>query len=540
MENKITMCAAAIASIPQGRHYDVAVVGYGPVGVTLAGLLGRQGLSVGVFEKSREVYGVPRAVGFDHDAMRIFQRIGVAEALAPHIAPFRDAEYFGIGGRLIQRVKRIPPPYPLTWEPNYTCDQPGVESVLRAAVARFPTVDVEQGHELVRAVEEGGQVWLELRDDAGGESRCSASYLVACDGASSPVRRMLGVELESFDYDEPWIVVDVVVKDEHLAQLPATNVQYCQPERPSTFITCPGNHRRWEFMTLPGEPASGEVSEERLWRLLSRWLKPGEARIWRAAAYQFHALVARDWRRGRVLLAGDSAHMTPPFLGQGMCQGLRDAGNLAWKLARVVRGHAQAALLDTYAEERRPHVVETTRRAKEFGRIISERDPVAAQARDTRMLSAQPGGPRTLYRQELIPGLTTGLVSVVAPLAGQVFPQPLVAGSTGTSVFFDDLTEPGWRLVVADAADAALRHALVALADHHHAQPILLGTQGGAAGRAIGVCEKDGLLARWFAAARCSGALVRPDHYVFGGFDTLANAQDLLGEWASIRALRGG
>lgn len=527
------MCAAATSTIPNGKHYDVAIVGYGPVGVTLAGLLGRYGLSVAVVEKSREIFARPRAVGFDHDAMRIFQRIGAAEALAPHIAPFRDAEYFGIGGRLIQRVRRIPPPYPLTWEPNYTCDQPGIESVLRAVVAAFPGVDVALGCELDGFTDEGGRVRLELRGDDGGTSSCSASYVVACDGAASPVRRKLGIELESFDYDEPWIVVDVIVKDEFLAQLPTTNVQYCQPERPSTFITCPGNHRRWEFMTLPGEPASGEVTEERLWHLLSRWLKPGQARIWRAAAYEFHALVARDWRCGRVLLAGDSAHMTPPFLGQGMCQGLRDAGNLAWKLERVVRGGVDARLLDTYTQERRPHVVETTRRAKEFGRIISERDVALAQARDTRMLAEGAGGPRLLYRQELIPGLTTGLVSMGSPLAGKAFPQPVVSRPGADSILFDDLTEPAWRLVVSSAAAGADRSSLPALAQAHEVLAILLGADGEKAGSVISVSEKDGLLARWLAAEGCIGALVRPDHYVFGGFVTPAGAQELLREWAA-------
>ncbi len=525
------MCAAAISSIPNGKHYDVAVIGYGPVGVTLAGLLGRYGLTVAVIEKSREVFAQPRAVGFDHDAMRIFQRIGAAEALAPHIAPFRDAEYFGVGGRLIQRVRRIPPPYPLTWEPNYTCDQPGIEAVLRAAVAGFPCVDVALGCELAGLNDEGGIVRLELRADDGLASSCSAAYVVACDGASSQVRRRLGIELESFDYDEPWIVVDVMVGDEFLAQLPATNVQYCQPERPSTFITCPGNHRRWEFMTLPGEAASGEVGEERLWRLLSRWLKPGQARIWRAAAYEFHALVARDWRRGRVLLAGDSAHMTPPFLGQGMCQGLRDVGNLAWKLERVLRRGADARLLDTYTEERRPHVVETTRRAKEFGRIISERDPGLAQARDARMLAEGGGAPRLLYRQELIPGLAAGLVSAEAPLAGKVFPQPVVRDASGSAVMLDDVTGPEWRLVLSSAASEADLRAIAELAASQAVQAILVGPSTHEAGGVLLVEEKDRLLRTWLEAAGCIGALVRPDHYVFGGFAAPAGAHRLLHEW---------
>jgi 3-(3-hydroxy-phenyl)propionate hydroxylase len=501
-------------------HHDIAISGYGPVGATLAGLLGREGLRVGVFEKAAAIYAQPRAVGFDHDAMRLFQRVGVAEELAPHIAPFRNSEYFGAAGQVIQRVRHMPPPYPLTWAPNYTCDQPGVEAVLRGAVARMENVRVALGHEVAGVREQGERVAFDVIGPDGVCRPHSASFLVGCDGASSPVRRQLGIELESMDYDEPWIVVDLQVEEAFLGTLPATNVQYCEPERPCTHVVCPGNHRRWEFMMLDGEPneggnPDGALSEERLWRLLARWLKPGQARIWRAAAYRFHALVAREWRRGRVFLAGDSAHQTPPFLGQGMCQGLRDAGNLAWKLAAAVRGRPAEALLDSYTQERRPHVVATTRLAKELGVMISERDPARAQARDARMLAA--GAAPTVIRQDMIPGLAGGLVAPGSAMAGQVFPQPVVLTGEGREILFDDLTGPCYRLVLAPACDAA---ALRERAEAQGVVVIVLGEEG--------VRERDGLLQRWFAAAGVQGALVRPDHYVFGTFASAKGAIELL------------
>ena len=332
---------SAVADIHANHAYDVAIIGYGPAGATLAAVLGRHGLDVAVFDKANDIYPQPRAVGFDHDAMRIFQQAGVADALLPHVAPFNDGVYYGVDGQVIRRLQRMPPPYPKGWAPGYTCDQPGVEAVLRAAVAQMPNVQVALGCERTGITQTADGVCLTLRagmgtggaasvnSGAGGAKHCTARYVVGCDGAGSPVRRALQIGLESFDYDHAWVVVDVEVKPAHLAQLPATNVQCCQPARPCTFITCPGNHRRWEFMTLPGENHEGEVPEERLWALLSRWLRPGEAEIWRSAAYRFHALIAQEWRRGRVLLAGDAAHQTPPFLGQGMCQGLRDAGRYA-------------------------------------------------------------------------------------------------------------------------------------------------------------------------------------------------------------------
>lgn len=502
--------------------YDVAIIGYGPTGATLAGLLGRRGLSVLVADKANEIYPQPRAVGFDHDAMRLFQHVGVADALAPHVAPFNDGEYHGIGGRVIRRLKRMAPPYPQGWSPGYTCDQPGVEAVLRAAIASMPNVTTAPGCELTTFSQTADGVQLTLRDQTGRALQRAARYLVGCDGASSPVRRALGIGLESFDYDHAWAVVDVKVKPEHLGQLPSTNVQYCQPERPSTFITCPGNHRRWEFMTLPGEQREGELPAERLWELLSRWLRPGEAEIWRSASYRFHALIAHHWRRGRVLLAGDAAHQTPPFLGQGMCQGLRDAGNLAWKLDAVLRGQAPEALLDSYTTERRPHVVATTRLAQEFGNIISERDPVKAQARDDAMLALGNGEAQTLIRQELIPGLTTGLIAADAPLAGKVFPQPTVQHA-GEARRLDDVTGPCWRLVMLEPMPATL----VAAAQAAGVAIVQVGA-GAAAPSVAAVHDPDALLASWLAPANCVGALVRPDHYAYGAFATEAQAHRLL------------
>ncbi len=510
------------ASAEAQALYDVAIIGYGPTGATLAGLLGRRRLKVLVIDKATEIYPQPRAVGFDHDAMRIFQHVGLAEALEPHVAPFKDGEYHGVGGHVIRRMQRMPPPYSQGWAPGYTCDQPGVEAVLREAIAQTPNVTVELGRELATFSQAPDSVQLTLRDQAGRDVRHAARYVVGCDGASSPVRRALGIGLENFDYDHAWAVVDVKVRPEHLAQLPPTNVQYCQPERPSTFITCPGNHRRWEFMTLPGEEREGEIPEERLWELLSRWLRRGEAEIWRSASYRFHALIAHQWRRDRVLLAGDAAHQTPPFLGQGMCQGLRDAGNLAWKLDAVLRGEAPEALLDTYTEERRPHVAETTRLAKEFGNIISERDPVKAQARDDAMLALGNGEAQTLIRQDLIPGLTAGLIATDAPLAGKVFPQPAVhrAGSTATERL-DDVTGPCWRLVVM----AAVTPALLVAARNAGVMVVAFETS---AREVLQVHELDGVMDAWLSAAGCTGALVRPDHYVFGAFASEDEAHHLL------------
>ncbi len=541
------------AHVGAGRdaECDVAIVGYGPTGATLAGLLGRAGLRVVVIDKAREVYAQPRAVGFDHDAMRIFQRMGAAHALAPHLERFRETVYLGADGAPIQRVRPLEPPWPLAWAPNYTCDQPGVETVLRECVAAMPNVDVRLGVECTGITAHARGVTIELDEspssretvhgDRGAPRRPAplhASWLVACDGATGRTRRWMDVALESQHYDAAWIVVDVRVHASHLGRLPVTNVQYCRPERPSTYVVCPGDHRRWEFMVLEGESGDELVDEARLWRLLSPWLAPGEARIWRAAAYRFHALVATPWRRGRVLLAGDAAHQTPPFLGQGMCQGIRDAGNLAWKLEHVIRARAPEALLDSYEAERRPHVIETTRIATAFGRMMSERDPAQARERDAQMRDAR-GGVPTILRQSLIPGLAHGLLAHGAPCAGEVFPQPRVDAPGAPDVLFDDCFGERARVVVDASARTSIAERVVERAVQRglHAAVMSRDAAPASSAHATVVRERGASLAGWFDAARCSVAVVRPDGYVFGAARTVADALSLVDAYADRLAL---
>ncbi len=540
--------------VARPARVDVAVVGLGPSGATLAGLLAQAGLRVLAVDKAEAVYPQPRAVGFDHDAMRIFQALGVADALAAHVTPFREGIYVGADGRVIRQIRHIEPPYPLTWAPHFSCDQPGVETVLRQALARRPEVTLLTGVEVIDHVDRGDDVRLTLREASAPSAAnwtVDARYVVACDGASSPFRRRLGIALEDLHYDEPWIVVDMKVEPDVLERLPQVNVQYCEPLRPCTLVNCPGTHRRWEFMLLPGEPREGALAPERLWRLLERWLKPGEATLWRAAAYRFHALVAERWREGRVLLAGDSAHQTPPFLGQGMCQGLRDAGNLAWKLIAVLRGEAGPALLDSYAAERKPHVIETTRIAKTFGETISERDPARARARDARILADHGGKPQTLIRQNLIPSLQAGLIAELAPLAGQVVPQPEVLTPSGKIALLDDLFGRVWRIVArpVGAAGGALDleqvRVLAQLATRHGLPLTVLTDDLMDAAYTPEAClvvrELHGQMGDWLAAAGCSGVLIRPDHHAWGGFADLAQAERLLDERGRrLTALAGG
>ena len=318
--------------MPAPATFDVAIVGYGPVGAVAAALLGQAGVSVFVCDQLPGVYEIPRAIALDHEIMRVFQQLGLVDAVLPFTEPFTPSEWFGASGQLIRRMTMVAPPYPQGYTPSLVFTQPPVERLLRARVAQLPNVTVALGTAMTSLAQDADGATLTLLAEGQAPRSVRASWVIGCDGGSSTVRSRAGIALDDLGFDEPWLVVDVHVNARGLARLPKTSVQYCEPERPCTMVIGPGNHRRWEISLKAGEDPRQVATPEGTWALLSRWLAPDEGLLWRQSSYRFHALVAQQWRAGRVFIAGDAAHMQPPFLGQGMCQGVRDAVNLAWKL----------------------------------------------------------------------------------------------------------------------------------------------------------------------------------------------------------------
>ncbi|MFJ8109124.1 bifunctional 3-(3-hydroxy-phenyl)propionate/3-hydroxycinnamic acid hydroxylase [Streptomyces sp. NPDC096132] len=512
---------------------DVAIVGLGPVGATAANLAGALGLTAVAFDRATTVEPRPRAIGFDQEAMRTFANLGLAEALEPHIMPYRPSEYRTAGGQVIKRIDTAPPPHPLGWAPNYVFLQPELERALRERLARADGVDVHLGTTVtdVKVDDEGATV--EAVDAAGRRHSVRARHVLACDGGSSRIRARAGLALRDLEFDEPWLVVDVLLRPGAGEALPRTNVQYCETARPSTYVVGPGRLRRWELMIDKGEDPR-EMAEPRIVReLLSRWLDPGDYDLWRASSYRFHALVLRQWRAGRLFFLGDAAHMTPPFLAQGMCQGIRDASNLLWKLAGRLRGGAGDGLLDTYQREREPHVLRVTATAKELGRIICERDEVAAAARDARLLAELAANPGGTVRQSLIPGLRDGFLAPHgSPARGEILPQPRVTDGRGRSGLLDDFTGTAFRLVVREdvgtaAAESALRE--------HEAEggfPVRLVRLNRSDAPLLGdrYREEVPVLTPWLHGRSCEAVLARPDHYVFGGVRQAFDVGRLLAE----------
>ncbi len=490
------------------RSYDVAIAGYGPVGAVAAALLGGMGLSVYVCDASRTIYDKPRAFALDHEIMRVFQQLGLADDVMEFAEPFTPSEFYGVDGQLIKRFHTLEPPYPLAFVPSLVFNQPKLERLLRERVAMVPAVTVELGVKLESFGQDGDGVTLQLRgwdgdgdgdDDGGALRQVRARYLVGCDGASSTVRALAGLSLDDLGFDQPWLVVDVLANDHGIPKLPTVSMQICEPQRPTTYLVGVNNHRRWEIAINPDDSDAGVTTDEGVWRLLARWITPDDALLWRHARYRFHALVAHEWRKGRVFIAGDAAHQQPPFLGQGMCQGIRDAANLSWKLAAVLRGDAGDPLLDTYGSERGAHVTDLTTRIKAIGQLVGERDLARARERDAHLLAEAGGQVQSQPRQSVQPSLRDGLLSPRAHQAvGTLFPQPWIVKSDGERYRMDDVAGRGWRLIGMSPLDLPLPRGM----DH-----LRIGA---------GLEDADGVVAQWFARHDCRFAIVRPDHYVWG------------------------
>lgn len=465
---------------------DVLIAGAGPVGAVLAALLARQGVRTVVADRETEVYRLPRAAHFDAEIMRIFQQIGVSEAVAQQARTISAYEFVNAAGDMLMRFD-VPAMTAQGWPASFMFHQPAMEEAVRAKLAESSLVEIMLGWSLTGFEQDSDGVTATFSRD-GGERRIRARYLVGCDGANSFVRRALDVPLFDYGFDEPWLVIDTLMADE--SRLKPYGVQLCDPARPTTIMPMSPGRRRWEFMLLPGETPDEMLDDARILALLAPFAKPGEAELVRKAVYRFHGLVATSWRQGRVLLAGDAAHQMPPFAGQGMCSGLRDAANLAWKLAAVLRGEAADKLLDTYQSEREPHVRAVIEGAIAMGRVVCTLDPEAAAARDAQMLAARAAaGART----DAPPGsgaLPKGCL-MKSHRAGEIAPQPWLKSDGRPRL--DDEAGDGFILIGSERPTDL--------------PPFVRFVDSGG-------FEDQPAWATWMGGA--AATLIRPDRYVFG------------------------
>lgn len=487
-------------------QFDIAIIGCGPVGALAANLFGRAGLSTVVIERETELHPLPRAVHIDHEMMRLFQAAGVIDRVLPQMHETDGHLHIGADRGVIRYMGTVGRPRPFGWANDYFFYQPELEAHLRAGFSTLPNVQLRTGATLESLSQDERGVSLHLT----GTESIRARWVVACDGARSRVRELLDVRLDDLDFEEPWLVVDADVEGPvrfpsltgvpQNADLQRLSVMMCDPKRPATVVPGRGIHRRWEFMLLPGEDDEQMSKPAAVAQLVQPWLEGVPHHITRAVTYRFHGLIAERWQVGRVFLAGDAAHQTPPFFGQGMCHGLRDVANLAWKLQLVANGTAPASLLETYQPERDPHVRSVITAAVEAGRYICMLDPEKAATRDSglreRMKQAAPA-----TAADLIPALSNGVVALGTAGAGERFIQPRVDGQ-----LLDALTGSGWRIFAANAAlasEAAARWAAVL-------SSIALTTID------VSTLADGGVLRAWLDVRGARVVLVRPDSYVFG------------------------
>ncbi|MFJ8935745.1 bifunctional 3-(3-hydroxy-phenyl)propionate/3-hydroxycinnamic acid hydroxylase [Streptomyces sp. NPDC102365] len=447
-------------SSPPSGPWDVIVIGGGPAGVSVATLLGQRGVRVVVIERHHDVYPLPRAVHLDDEVYRILYQLGVGEKFAALTRPASGLRL--VDGRhrelaTLPRARRTAAGLP---QANMF-DQPDLERLLRDNLQHHPEVTFLGGHELVRLdTTDPVSVTAHLRRPDGSPMDLRAPYVIACDGANSTVRGQLGIDNVDFGFEQRWLVVDIrCVPD--LDAWEGVH-QVCDTRRAGTFMRIGHDRYRWEFQLLEGESPTDYASIPALRPLIGPWVggvPDDRLTLLKSAEYTFRARVAQRWRDGRVFLVGDAAHVTPPFIGQGLCAGLRDAHNLAWKLAAVSRGLDAPELLNSYEAERRPHVTAMIKRAKAMGQLMTGGGWTAALARRCLVPTlARSRSVRRIVLDSRTPALTPGprvLRRTPGSVRGALLPLVRMPGPDGGLVLVDRVLGDRTTVVALPGVDLA-------------------------------------------------------------------------------------
>lgn len=509
--------------------HDVLIVGWGPVGETLAILLAQHGHRVGAVERFPAAYPRPRAVHFDDEIARVFASAGVAEEVLAISERSTEYDWQNAAGETLLHFD-WGVEGPSGWTTGNMFAQPELERALDRRARSFPNVAVSRGEEAVSIGEYGDRVTVTTRRPTGEERTLTARYLVGCDGANSFVRGHLGTGSTDLGFFYDWLICDVRPHEARVFK--PFNLQICDPVRPTTVVSGGPGRRRWEFMRLPTETIEELNTPETAWRLLEPFgYTPDNAELERHTVYTFQARWADEWRRGRILLAGDAAHLMPPFAGQGMCSGVRDAANLAWKLDLVLRGVARPALLDTYTSERSAHIQHAIGMSVALGNVICLTDPVEVAARDERMLAAG-GRPEIALgpvpEPVLGPGvLATGADGSPAGSAGTLSAQGRVSGPDGRVGRFDEIVGHGFVVVATADPTEVLSPAQRAGLERLGTRLVHVVPAGTPVGRGQ-VGDVEDFYLPHLREAGHAAAVVRPDFYLYGAVRSIAELPSLV------------
>lgn len=496
---------------------DVLVVGAGPVGMTLAVLLAARGVSVEIVERNPGSSNEPKAISLDDEALRVYQSAGIVDEVLSVIVPGTGTRYYDSeGATLVHARSAIALHHGYPFKNPFA--QPDLERVLLQSLRRFPKIGTRFGTELVGLEDEGKGIRAHLAGRHPGEVR--ARFAVGADGGRSTVRSLRGIGMTGRGHDEVWLVVDTIndSRTERYA------MHHGDPARPHVVVPGLDGRCRYELRLFAGEGEVGEQPDFELIRSLIapyRTLEPED--VERAVAYRFHGLVADEWRSGPVFLAGDSAHMMPPFAGQGLNSGIRDAANLAWKLAQVIDGTLGDAALDSYQLERAPHATAVVRSSERLGRVVMTTRPRIAAHRDRVVRAALATDSGRAYFEQMkyrpVARFEQGLV--VQPdrdlLVGRMIGQPRVFDVVDHRLaLLDDVLGTGWAVLgvhvarsdwdAARAVTAPLMPRLVSIPLDDTMEP----TDDGV----FTVIDLDGRLPAEFESARGRFVLLRPDRFI--------------------------
>jgi 3-(3-hydroxy-phenyl)propionate hydroxylase len=505
------------------KHWPVIVVGAGPTGLTLAGLLARYGIDVLIIERNPQTVQEPRAVSIDDESLRTMQSVGVINELVPKIVLGYGSEYFSPAGRRFLKVK------PTTLEYGYprrnAFRQPVLELILRDKLSRYVNATIWFETELVEFAQSEEAATARVRRH-GEIVELTCDYLVGCDGARSFVRQSLGIEMHGSTFRERWLIIDL----EQTTDLTRDTKVYCNPMRPCLSLPGPNGTRRFEFMLHDGEQDDDVLAPNNVAALLRLYGTDDRAVLRRKVVYTFHARMADRWRAGRIFLAGDAAHLTPPFAGQGMNSGVRDAHNLAWKLAAVVSGQLGDALLDSYDTERRDHAAEMIQLAIRMGQVMMPRGRAQALVFQTffRALALYPAARSYFAEMKYKPKPRFNRGFLLAPksglkesLVGKLFPQALVMTGAGFALL-DDVLGDGFALIAPPGTPPQMLADLrpsevgklpirsVAVLDREDASPVEAPT--------VAARDLRGDLAQLLSGHSAGVYLLRPDRYVAAFF----------------------
>ena len=493
---------------------DVAIVGAGPVGTLLAILLGKQGKKVTLVERWPTIYDRPRAVTMDHEVARVLATLGIDCDNDPYFEYHKELYYW--------KNADLEPLELVDWESvaasgwwvTYWFNQPELEARLLSIAADIPNIELHRGWQATALTQNTENVTISIQETAeivgndGKQQDIVAKYAVGCDGANSFVREALGIKNVDRGYFFDWLILDMIPQGEY--KVTPNQWQLCDPKRPTTLVPGGPGRRRWEFMVLPEESSEEMAKPESAWRLLEPWgLTPDNAELERSAVYRFQARWAEQWRVGRCMIAGDAAHLMPPFAGAGMCSGLRDSVSLAWRLNAILDGKMKPDVIDSYVSERLHHARYFVDFSQQLGDIICISDPEKAAERDRTMKAALEARNYEPIKVDLIP-LGPGAWCEDAAGAGVLSTQGIV-DVNGHQDRFDQAVGQGWMVVGYECKPSdALDEQQKAKLDFLDGRTVKIG-QSGSDCDAVDI---NGTYAQWMNSIEANYFILRPDFYV--------------------------